>query len=148
MSTRTILALLIAFALACGGTPTAPTAPAPQAETTDGRVALVEQIYRGYEEDRPPDLRALPWSRAITAGFAALQARDEMGLGFDPLIGGQDFQIDQVQVTLAPDGRVEARFRNFEQPMVVRWTFIEEDGGLRIGDLDTADGTLRAMLSL
>lgn len=152
MLSRPALVLFAFVTLACGGVaplpplpvPIAPPSPAVQAD--DSQVELVQAIYRGYVAGRPPDMDELPWTRELRTAFAAMQARDEMGLGFDPLIGGQDFEITDVQINMAPDGWIEARFKNFGTPMVVRWSLVEEDGGLRIAEVDTPDGSLSTLL--
>ena len=109
-------------------------------------VQIVEDVYGEDVDGQPATLRKLPWTLDMVVAFAASEGRGEMGLGADPLIGGQEFEIRHVRVSVLADGRVEARFENFGQPMQTVWTFVEEDGQLRVSDVDTPHGSNRALL--
>lgn len=143
MRIGSLLALALMVLAACGG-PAAGRDP----------VSTVQGIYTPYEAHaaNPPALQdAAPWTADLRALIVA--AKDvEGGIGFDPVIDGQDYDLSALAVTAQapPSGgkaTVEASFTNLGDPVTVTYDLVEEGGGWRVDDVRTAEWTLRGALA-
>ena len=85
--------------------PTAPAAEAPQAQTDPASV--IRPLYDRYRTDPAvttfPSLEdSAPWSDSLKTLLVAMMARSEARqepiLDFDPIIGAQDWQLQNVNV--------------------------------------------------
>jgi hypothetical protein len=137
MKRRAFVSLLIA--LGCLGTPA----------LADELGDRVRNLYRPYEKagaDVPDVNRVL--KTIASKRLRDLIARDEVcakrtesvcNLGHDPIINGQDYKVDRVDVGSADiDGekaKVLARFRNFEKPFESRYEFVREGGAWKLDDI-------------
>jgi Protein of unknown function (DUF3828) len=150
MLRRSIAALVIGLVVA------ACAAPKPGADP----VSAVAPLYERYvAKQNPPGLLELaPWTRELRgllsrAGELSEQRNEPNAVvDFDPIVDGQDWEISDVEVTLAAppaDGRAEvvARFKNFGQPVQLTYEMREEDGGWRVDNIRGAHWTLRQMLA-
>ncbi len=125
----------------------------PPALAFDTPEALVAALYAPYLADEIPEDGRAYFSVETQALWAALEARDPYGLGFDPVIDGQDFHITELAVSqpLALPNGVELRvgFRNFGEPRDLAYRLVEEAQGWRVDDI-VAEGDpqwrLRALL--
>ena len=129
-----------------------------QAQPGADPVSTVQPLYAPYVEDRNPPrlLDAAPWTPELRA---LLQRAHEMGadagepvIDFDPIIDGQDWEIDAVAVTLkAPpaEGRAEvaARFNNSGDDVEVIYDLVEADGAWRVDNIRTENWSLREILA-
>ena len=129
-----------------------------QAQPGADPVATIQPLYAPYIEGRNPPtlLDAAPWTPELRALLQRAQAmsRDsgEPVIDFDPIIDGQDWDIDAVAVTLvAPpaEGRAEiaARFTNSGDDVAVIYDLVEADGGWRVDNVRTETWSLRAILA-
>ena len=139
-------AALAVWALAaCGGAPAAGSDPE----------ATVQALYEPYVTNAanvPALENAAPWTEDLRAMLVYTAENVEGGIGFDPLIDGQDYEITNLQVSAAEapaDGRtvVDAQFTNFEDPVTVSFDFVQADDGWRIADVHTEEWTLRGVLA-
>jgi hypothetical protein len=144
---RWFLVMTVAALAACG---------APRGGSDP--VATIEPLYQPYvEQASDPGGQPLPYSPELRAMMRALDERvdageAEGGLGFDPVIDGQDYEIANVDVALEQppaDGRavVRASFTNFGADVVVYYDMIETGGAWYIDDMHTPQWTLRALLA-
>jgi hypothetical protein len=129
---------------ACGGRPAAGSDP----------VSTVEAVYAPYvaHAANPPALdNAAPWTADLAALIEAAEGV-EGGLGFDPIIDGQDYEVAGLQIAAA-DGAaagqavVDARFTNLGDEVTVTYDLVQENGGWRVQDVRTEDWTLRGALA-
>jgi hypothetical protein len=100
----------------------------------------------------PPALEnAAPWTQDLDALIEA--ARDvEGGIGFDPIIDGQDYEVADLQVavgdaTASAATDVTATFTNLGDPVTVTYELVQEGGGWRVRDVRTDQWTLRGALA-
>lgn len=141
-----------AFArLSLAGLAVAALAPAAAAQvnTAPGSpYRIVFDILKGYEADKPPDIRRLPYTPAVRARLAKAE------IDADFIIDGQDFQLTHLQINpeqAAGDKRrlVSATFKNMGEDRAVTFDFEEINGAWLIADIRHKDGTgLRTMLNL
>lgn len=129
-----------------------------QAQPGADPVATIQPLYTPYVEDRnPPGLMdAAPWTpeMRVLLQRAREHAREanEPVVDFDPIIDGQDWDIDAVSVTLTSppqEGRAEvsARFSNAGDDVTVIYDMVEADGGWRVDNIRTDHWSLRALLA-
>jgi hypothetical protein len=136
--------LAVLLLSACSG------APAPGRDP----VSTVEAIYAPYVENvaNPPSLEnAAPWTGDLETLIEAA-AEVDGGIGFDPIIDGQEYEVAGLQVTSA-DGatdtaaEVTAAFTNLGDPVTVTYDLVQEGGGWRVRDVRTDSWTLRGALA-
>jgi len=128
-----------------------------QAQPGADPVAAIQPIYEPYVEDRNPPalLDAAPWTPQMRDLLqrAREQSRGaEPVIDFDPLIDGQDWDIDAVSVTLTQppaDGRAEvaATFNNAGEETRILYDMVEADGGWRVDNVRTENWSLREILA-
>ena len=130
---------------ACSGEQTKTEAP-PEGAITDP-AAVIRPIYDRYmtPEAQFPDFREhAPWSSSLWAVLEAMSQRsaqiNEPILDFDPVIGGQDYQLTNLSVTT--DGVVEAShavvrasFNNAGTPLEILYDMVWEDGAWRVDNI-------------
>ncbi|HYD99909.1 MAG TPA: DUF3828 domain-containing protein [Alphaproteobacteria bacterium] len=157
MNRRRFACLALAALLA------APLAARPAAATDDA-VAFLTDLYARYQG---PDAPGLPLDEAATRRLfapplAALILKDaaqsaaqgEPGrLNGDPFVNAQDWQIDRVDIAVAPKGADRAEgtvaFRNQDRPERLRLDLARGVGGWQIAEIHylTADDPAFATLS-
>ncbi len=138
-------ALAVWAVTACGGAPPAGSDPE----------AVVEALYQPYVSNAatvPALENAAPWTEDLRAMLVHTADHVDGGLGFDPLIDGQDYEITDLQVSTAEgpaEGQtvVDAQFTNFEDKVTVSFDFVEAEDGWRIADVHTEEWTLRGVLA-
>jgi Protein of unknown function (DUF3828) len=113
--------------------------------------AFLEKIYAAYKGKKSKGI-PLGSDGAIRAyfepGLAALMIKDirdaakthDVGtLDSDPFIGGQDWEITGVMITVtdtAPDhANAAAKFMNFKKPQTVQYDLVKLKQGWRIADI-------------
>lgn len=112
------------------------------AQPTDQRaaVAVIKTIYESAD---------ISWGNTVfTPQTQALliQAEevDEMGLGFDPFIDAQDFDLSDFAYSTesSPSGvNVRVRFLNMGEPRDIRFEMVSTDEGWKIDDMTSHDET-------
>lgn len=130
-----LVALAVAAVLAFSG-------PA-FAQPFDTPETLLEAFYAPYLANEIPEDQAIFFSSDLNALYAADAANTpegEMGaLDFDPFIVGQDWTLDQFAINdVQIDGEeatAEVTFNNFDQPMLVTYDLVFEDGNWLIDDV-------------
>lgn len=148
MSRRLLVVLAAAAALA---------ACSPAQPGTDP-ASTIQPLYEPFVQNRNPPalLDAAPWTDELRGLLqrAQEQGRDtgEPVIDFNPLIDGQDWEIDAVAVTLqepAADGRavVVARFNNAGDDVEVLYDMTEAEGGWRVDNIRTENWSLREILA-
>ncbi len=139
-----LTALAMIMLAACGGAPAAGRDP----------VSTVEAIYAPYVADaaNPPALAtAAPWTEDLAVLIAAA-GEVEGGIGFDPIIDGQEYDVSDLQVTAADETAsagavVSAAFMNLGDPVTVTYDLVQVGGGWRVHDVRTEVWTLRGSLA-
>jgi len=110
--------------------------PATAFETTD---ALIKGLYGPYLENEVPEDLAAYFSDDLEAEWVALAERDPYGLGFDPVVDGQDFTITEFEVSepAAYEDGVEIRvsFLNFGAPRSLVYRLVQQADGWAIDDI-------------
>jgi hypothetical protein len=140
LSLATLSVLILA---ACGGAPAAGRDP----------VSTVEAIYAPYVSNAasvPALENAAPWTEDLSALIEAAAGVDG-GIGFDPIIDGQEYELSDLNVTAAPVGDgptvVSAAFTNLGDDVTVTYELVEQGGGWRVQDMRTDQWTLRGALA-
>jgi hypothetical protein len=120
-----------------------------QANTQPGSpYRIVFDIMKGYEAEKPPNLRNLPYTPAVKARVA------KMEIDADFIVNGQDVQltyllINEEQIVSEKRRLVATTFKNIGEDRNVTFDFEEINGAWLIADIRHADGgTLRSMLNL
>jgi hypothetical protein len=112
-------------------------------QSYDSPTALLKAFYKPYLADEIPDDQEGFRSAALNALYEADEENTpegEMGaLDFDPYIDGQDFaisalSIEEIEVD-ADTATVEVSFNNFDQPRVLTYDLVFENGSWRIDDV-------------
>lgn len=142
---RLLIAGVAALLAACGGGAAAPG---------DDPVQTVQALYQPYlaEAATLPDLENVaPWTEDMEP-LLARAADSEYGLGFDPVIDGQDFEIANLEVALEgpADDRattVRADFTNLGEATTVYFDMVRADDGWRVRDVHTDQWALRGLLA-
>lgn len=143
---RTFGVAIVAASLALAGCGLRPGA---------GAAATVEALYEPYlagKDTRPPELSSLPLTadlkaqvdKALTYG----NLLDTPVLDYDPIVGAQDWQIANLDVTtkgaVGEDGvDVVVRFTNAGAPRELTFLMRLVEGEWRIDDIADAESTLR-----
>lgn len=121
----------------------------------DDPAGLVEYAYAPYLKDTvPEDVTALfsPTLRQLWDDTDARAAEMEMpGLGFDPFVNGQDFQLGDFIVAdpmVSGDAAtVVVSFLNFGEPQELRFTLVRRAEGWKIDDIESLAGEFTWRLS-
>ncbi len=147
--------LPLTFAMAIAAAPAFALA-ADAVDYTDP-AAVVEALYAPYiANELPGDWPYELFAPSLQALFEEDEANTpdgEMGaIEFDPFINGQDFVITDVdveEVATGPDeALVEARFVNFNTPIVLHYAMErQDDGRWLIADVESRDGEYPYALS-
>jgi hypothetical protein len=150
--------LVPALLLATPGLDEARAQARPEAATQRGvrdPVAFVRARFAQYERGEPiNDWTQQAYSRRLADLFDALGEAEggEQRLDFDWWIDGQDWQIDQVRLRSAWNGRnrlnVHARWRNFGSAQSGTFLFVREEGRWYLDDVvsHTSGWTLSILL--
>jgi hypothetical protein len=157
---RIVTAAALGFALvfgttlaACGPTPP-PAPPAPSAPQDSPAIAAVRAVFAAYQNPTPTPMGpSADWtsfrSKELAALYAALPARqmasDDPILDFDPVIGGQDWDLSGLTYAETPGtdpGRttVTATFQNFGEPRVIALDLVQQDGAWKVDNIRSAAG--------
>ena len=147
MIRRMIIALAVGAIAACS-----------QAQPGSDPVSAIQPLYEPYIQDRNPPslLDAAPWTAEMRDLLQRERQHQRDGnepiLDFDPLIDGQDWDIDAVSVTLtqpAADGRAEvtATFNNAGEDTRIVYDMVEANGGWRVDNVRTENWSLREILA-
>lgn len=147
---RFVFALALGLALAaCGPTP-APTPPPVVATQQDSpAIAAVRAVFAAYLNPTPSPLGpSADWtgfrSKELAALYAALPARqmssEEPILDFDPVIGGQDWELAELAYaeTKGADPNkttVTATFKNFGEPRAIALDLVQQDGAWKVDNV-------------
>lgn len=111
----------------------------------------VRNLYKPYEveDGTPPDItdvlkrNASKRLRDLLAKDEACQKRTQSvcGFGHDPIVNGQDYKVEKVQVGPADiqgdKASVTARFLNFGTRSENRFEFVQEGGAWKLADIVT-----------
>lgn len=117
--------------------------------------ALLEAFYQPYLDDEFTEDESVFRSQALQALYdhdAEITPEGEMGaIEFDPFVNGQDFAITNLVIGAAgiagDNASVAVSFDNFDQPMVLDYDLVREDGGWKIDDVATSVGEYPYRLS-
>lgn len=144
-----------AFMTACSREAAKTEAP-PSAQAPDP-VATIRPLYDRYltEGAQFPSFRdQAPWSADLWSKLDAAikRAPDEPVIDFDPLIGAQDFQISNLNVTtdsLVPNSHavVRAHFTNINRDTEIVYDMVWEGGAWRVDNIRGTDFDLRQIAS-
>jgi hypothetical protein len=118
------------------------------AQTYETPEALLEAFYAPYLADEIPEDQEQFFSAALDGLFKADAKNTPAGeigaIDFDPFINGQDFNISELEIgePEIEDGTatVDVSFNNFDQPNVLTYDLVLEDGGWRIDDVAGENG--------
>ncbi|GLQ53469.1 hypothetical protein [Devosia nitrariae] len=114
------------------------------AHAFDTPEALIEAFYGPFLVDEVPDDELSFFSKDTRTAWELLMEQDDYGLGFDPVVDGQDFNIAGFAVSEPePAGKgveVTVEFENFGEPRVMIYTLIEEDEGWLVHDIEAVHG--------
>lgn len=123
-----LLATVLAFVLVC--------LPAAAFDTPD---ALIKDLYGPYLDNQVPDDLSVYFSDDLEAQWIALAERDPYGLGFDPVIDGQDFTITELEVSdpaVYEDGvEIRVSFLNFVAPRSLVYRLVQQADGWAVDDI-------------
>lgn len=139
-----LLGLCLLFAAA------APVAAEPP--VFEDPAGLVAYAYEAYESDDAPRIDHTElYSPSLAALFEANAERSPEGIGFDPFINAQAYDIEELQVhEPAIDGdraTVVATFKNMGEPQEVRFTMVRRAEGWKIDDIESTAGDFHWRLS-
>lgn len=135
-----LVALAAGLFLALTGFAVAQPYPTPE--------ALLEAFYQPYMDDSFSDDDSAFRSQALQALYdhdAEITPEGEIGvIEFDPFINGQDYAISNLVIgtpSITDDSAtVAVSFDNFDQPMVLTYDLVREDGGWKIDDVASDEG--------
>jgi len=137
---RILIVLLAALAAAFPG--------AVAAQAYDTPEALLEAIYAPYIADEFPDADPPYRSDALTKLYEDDAARTPPGeygaLDFDPVINGQDYLIEEIDIG-KPEiegnrAEVLVEFDNGGTAMELRYHLVHEHGGWKVDDIESLTG--------
>ncbi|KAB0680138.1 DUF3828 domain-containing protein [Aureimonas leprariae] len=122
-----------------------PGAVAAQETSTPDKAIL--SLYASYQGDEEPDERKY-FSTQLRDLYDKDQAKAENGedgnLDFDPVIGGQDYEIKDLKVEepkINGDiAMVDVHFRNFDTPNHLKYTMRKEGQTWKVDDIESVDG--------
>ena len=142
-----LVALAAGLFLALSGLAVAQPYPTPE--------ALLEAFYQPYTDGNFSEDESIFRSRALQAMYdhdAEITPEGEMGaIEFDPYINGQDFDLSNLRIgTPAITGErasVVVSFDNFDQPTMLNYDLVLEDGGWKIDDVTATEGEYPYRLS-
>ncbi len=129
--------------------------PAPEAAAGPDPVTAIRPLYDRYLTPNavfPPLENQAPWSSALQAQLQTMMARSEAInepiLDFDPLIGAQDYELTNLNVTAdgvvyGSHAVVRASFTNLGEPREILYDLIWENGAWRVDNVRGADFDLR-----
>lgn len=104
------------------------------AHAFDTPEALIDALYQPYLAGEIPQDQLGFFSSDTRRAWELLMEEDELGLGFDPVVDGQDFDITGFAVSEPePAGKgveVLVEFENLGEPRVMIYTLVEEEGWL------------------
>lgn len=116
--------------------------------------ALIEALYAPYLAESETIEHDVFFSDDLTRLYEvdAQQSQGEVGaIDFDPVINGQDWDITDLRVGEADISEqsavVTVRFRNFAQPVTLRYGLIREGGNWQVDDIESIEGENRWTLS-
>jgi hypothetical protein len=105
--------------------------------------ALIEALYAPYLADQIPDDQLDFFGSDTRAAWEALMEEDEYGLGFDPVVDGQDFAITEIAISepeqAGKGAELVVEFENFGEPRLMIYTLINEAGWL-VHDIEAVHG--------
>lgn len=114
------------------------------AQAFDTPEALIEALYEPYLAGEIPNDQLGFFSSDTRVAWESLMEEDDYGLGFDPVVDGQDFDITEIAVSepeAAGKGvEVVAEFENFGEPRVMIYTLVEEEEGWLVHDIEGMHG--------
>ncbi|HEY0917886.1 hypothetical protein [Devosia sp.] len=121
---------------------------APAAPVFDDPRGLVEYVYLPYTNGTFPEDAFELYSPSLVQLWQDMEQRRgataTAPLGFDPLVNGQDFDIDDLAVTdpaIRGDwATVTATFTNFGVPQELRFTLVRRAEGWKIDDIESLAG--------
>lgn len=117
---------------------------AAPALAADSPLALVEEVYAGYlDGSGAPDYAAIATPellRARTALQARIDAGEDVGPDFDPLVNGQDAVLTGFKAELGPDSgdyvaSVRVTFTNAGQPVALDLVVLNLEGDWRLDEV-------------
>jgi hypothetical protein len=117
---------------------------AAQAASSDDPVAIITGIYKAYSNNKLDPNIDPPYSQRLKGliDADAKAAAGEVGnLDFDVFINGQAWEISHVRVVLVSHdekhAQVRATFVNLKEPEEILYSFIREDRGWRIDEIQS-----------
>ena len=121
--------------------------PAYAADPTfDTPRALLDYAYKPYATGDFKDDSGLLYSKGLKALFVAAGASasdsDDLGpVDFDVFVNGQDYQLTNLKIgDPSPEGegvKVPVTLDNFDEPQSLVFHLVREDGGWKIGDIES-----------
>ncbi len=124
------------------------------AETFRTPEALIEALYAPYLADGDPSERDTFFSDGLTRLFEAdaQASQGEVGaIDFDPVVNGQDFDIENLRFGEAeitgPSAVVTVHFDNLSVPVTLRYALTDEDGNWQVDDIESIEGDNQWKLS-
>jgi hypothetical protein len=100
---------------------------------------LVSVLYDRYVRDDFPDDTRSYFSSRTQALWLALENEDPYGLGFDPIVDGQDYEVTALEIAepvpVKKGVEIRVTFRNFGEPRDLVYRLVEEPEGWRIDDI-------------
>ena len=126
-----------------------------RAETYDTPDGLLTALYAPYLQDISVDVYTPFFSDRLNGLYAADAAKTPEGeigaLDFDPVIAGQDFKITHLQIgkpkILGEAADVTVKFDNMDDPVVLYYSLVEENGGWKVDDIELKGGDFPWKLS-
>lgn len=151
-----MLALAGAALVACSRQPETKTAGASEAPAPDPADAI-RPLYEPYileGRDFPAFEHQAPWSEGLWALLDAMvvrsNARNEPILDFDPVIGAQDYQVSNLNISTeamveSSHATVRARFSNLGRDEEIVYDLVWESGAWRVDNIRGRDWDLRSI---
>ncbi len=138
---RATALVMSVLAMASGGVALA-------APVFDDPTGLIEYVYLPYTSGTSPEDAFELYSPSLAQLWQDMEKRSVAtgagGLGFDPLVNGQDFDIDGFAVgapAMSGDWAVvSATFTNFGMPQEIRFTLVRRAEGWKIDDVESLAG--------
>lgn len=137
-----LLGAVAALALLWLGSP--PASALAQENTTPEKT--LQSLYASYLGDEEPDERkyfSIQLRKLYDDDQAKAENGDDGNLDFDPVIGGQDYEIKDLKVE-APKlngdiAMVDVEFRNFDTPTHLKYTMRKEGETWKVDDIESVD---------